>query len=63
LGDEPKHWHPHMMWFVAGDAEKLWGGNLPGSPTMAANDAEAGMTTFFVVVDKWSDGTAAMDMK
>ena len=34
------NWHPHLMFFVAGDAEKSWGANLPGSPVMAADDPE-----------------------
>lgn len=59
LGDQPKHWHPHLMFFVAGDAAKSWGANLPGSPVMAANDPEERMTIFFVWMGKWSDGTPA----
>ena len=57
LSDDDLHWQPHMMWFVAGDAAKLWGGNLPGSPTFAANDPEDRMTIFMVGVSHWSDGT------
>src|SRR6267154_879543 len=30
LNDGAKSWHPHVMFLVAGDAEKSWGGNLPG---------------------------------
>ena len=60
LSDEGIHWHPHMMWFVpGGDAAKMWGGNLEGSPTFATADPEDGMTIFMVVVDHWSDGTPA----
>ena len=59
LGDQPKRWHPHLMFFVAGDAAKSWGANLPGSPVMAANDPEERMTIFFVWMGKWSDGTPA----
>ena len=39
-------WHPHVMFFVSGDAEKSWGANLPGSPVMAANDPEERVTIF-----------------
>ena len=60
LSDDGVHWHPHMMWFVPGDAAKAWGGNLEGSPTYATADPEDGMTIFMVVVDHWSDGTPAM---
>ncbi|MDE2262204.1 MAG: hypothetical protein KGL45_06755 [Gammaproteobacteria bacterium] len=59
LGDEPKRWHPHLMFFVAGDAARSWGADLPGSPVMAANDPEERMTIFFVWVGNWSDGTPA----
>ena len=59
LSDEGKHWHPHLMFFVPGDAAKSWGANLPRSPVMAANDPEEGMTIFLVWVGNWSDGTPA----
>jgi len=59
LNDRGKSWHPHLMFFVAGDAEKTWGANLPGSPVLAANDPEERATIFLVVVDNWSDGTPA----
>jgi hypothetical protein len=35
----------------------------PGSPVMAATDAQARVTILFVRADKWSDGTAAPPMK
>lgn len=57
LNDAGKHWHPHLMFFVAGDATKSWGANLPGSPIMAADDPEERATIFMVWVSKWSDGT------
>lgn len=57
LSDEGQHWHPHLMFFVPGDAEKSWGANLPSSPVMAANDPEEGATIFLVWVGAWSDGT------
>jgi len=59
LGDEPKSWHPHLMWFVAGDAAKSWGADAAGSPVMAAKDLADGMTILMLTVDTWSDGTAA----
>jgi hypothetical protein len=59
LNDEGKSWHPHLMFFVAGDAAKSWGADLPGSPIIAANDPEERATIFMVVVGKWSDGTPA----
>jgi len=59
LSDQDKSWHPHLMWFVPGDAAKSWGANLPGSPVFAANDPEDRMTIFLVWVGHWSDGTPA----
>lgn len=59
LTDEGKNWHPHVMFFVSGDAAKSWGANLPDSPVMAANDPEERATIFMVWVSSWSDGTPA----
>jgi len=57
LNDSGKSWHPHVMFYASGDAEKSWGANLPGSPVMAAYDPEQRVTTFFVLTGDWSDGT------
>jgi hypothetical protein len=62
LNDQGMSWHPHLMFFVAGDAAKSWGANLAGSPLMAANAPEERVTTFMVVVGEWSDGTAGPAM-
>jgi hypothetical protein len=59
LNDDGKSWHPHVMFFVAGNAEKSWGANLPGSPVMATDDPEERVTIFMVLAGKWSDGTPA----
>jgi hypothetical protein len=59
LGDDDMRWHPHVMFFTAGDATKSWGADLPDSPVMAANDPEERVTILFVLADKWSDGTMA----
>ena len=59
LTDGGRNWHPHLMFFVSGDAEKSWGANLPGSPLIAANDPEERATIFMVWVGNWSDGTSA----
>jgi hypothetical protein len=59
LNDRGKSWHPHVMFLVPGDASKSWGGNLPGSPVIAADDPEERATIFMVWVGKWSDGTLA----
>jgi hypothetical protein len=57
LNDSGKSWHPHLMFFVPGDAAKNWGANQSGSPIIAANDPEEGVTIFLVRVGQWSDGT------
>jgi len=62
LSDRDMSWHPHLMFFVPGDAAKSWGANLPGSPVIAANDPEERVTIFLVVVGKWSNGTPASPM-
>lgn len=59
LGDQPKAWHPHLMFFVSGDAVKSWGANLRGSPLIAAPDPEERATILMVWVGHWSDGTPA----
>jgi hypothetical protein len=59
LSDDGKNWHPHLMWFVPGDAAKGWGANMPSSPVIAADDPEDRMTIFLVWVGHWSDGTPA----
>jgi hypothetical protein len=57
LNDRGISWHPHLMFFVSGDAEKSWGANLQGSPIIAANDPEERVTIMMVPVWEWSDGT------
>jgi hypothetical protein len=59
LNDGAKNWHPHVMFYVSGDAEKSSGGNLPGSPVIAAPDPEERVTVLMVLASQWSDGTPA----
>jgi hypothetical protein len=59
LNDRDKNWHPHLMFFVGGDAASSWGANLPGSPVIAANDPEERMTIMMIWAGHWSDGTQA----
>ena len=59
LSDNDTHWHPHMMWYVSGDAAQSWGANLEGVPALAGNVPEDRMTVFLLVVGHWSDGTPA----
>jgi hypothetical protein len=67
LHDADGHWHPHLMFYLANTAAAAWGANLKGSPIFAdaspvfAEEKEPEpVTTFFVPVTKWSDGTAEM---
>jgi len=62
LSDEGMNWHPHLMFFVSGDAAKSWGAGLPGSPVLAADDPEERVTIMMVPVGAWSDGTPATPM-
>lgn len=57
LDDQGMAWHPHTMFFFAGDTTKSWAADLPDSPVMVANDPEERVTILFVLADKWSDGT------
>ena len=63
INDEGHSWHPHVMFYAQGDAAKSWGANLPGSPVLAAFDPQERLTTFFVVVHNWSDGTPGPPME
>ena len=63
LTDSGKNWHPHLMFFVAGNAAKSWGADLPGSPVIAADDPEERVTIMMVTVGAWSDGTQAPRME
>jgi hypothetical protein len=60
LGDDAGHWHPHLMFFHAHTDASGWGADLHGSPVFASRDALEDITTFFVLVPTWSDGTPAV---
>jgi hypothetical protein len=60
LSDADGHWHPHLMFFLGNTAGAAWGANLAGSPIFAAKGNPEPVTTFFVPVQKWSDGTPAV---
>ena len=61
LGDAAGHWHPHLMFFSAHAEGGDWGADLHGSPIFAARDDSERITTFFVLVPTWSDGTPAVE--
>jgi hypothetical protein len=62
LSDRDKSWHPHVMFYVAGDAAKSWGADKDDSPLIAANDPEERVTIFMLMVPRWSDGTPGPSM-
>ena len=59
LNEAVHNWHPHVMFYAAGDVAKNWGANLPDSPMKATTDPQARVTTFMMWVGHWSDGTPA----
>jgi len=59
LNDGAKNWHPHVMFYVPGDAQRSSGANLSGSPVIAANDPEERVTILMVWAGQWSDGSPA----
>ncbi len=59
LGDRGGHWHPHLMFFLAHVDGAAWGADLHGSPVFSAQGDPEPVTTFFVPVTRWSDGTPA----
>jgi hypothetical protein len=63
LGDEAKHWHPHLMFHLARTEASTWGANLEGSPVIFNSSFAEGPepeTIFMVPIDHWSDGSPAM---
>ncbi len=64
VSDTDTHWRPHLMFFVGNSAPDAWGANVHGSLVLAQSGDPEPVTTFFVPVAKWSDGsTDAMTMK
>jgi hypothetical protein len=62
LNDGAGHWHPHLMFYLTRTDGAAWGADLDGSPVFASQGDPEPITTFYVPVPKWSDGTLA-DMK
>jgi hypothetical protein len=61
LDDAGGHWHPHLMFYLPHGARGPadWGANLPGVPVMGGVAGLDPASVYFVVVSKWSDGTAS----
>jgi hypothetical protein len=60
LADAAGHWHPHLMFFLAHTDGSAWGANLGGSPVVVSQSDPEPITTFFVPVTTWSDGTPSV---
>lgn len=58
LGDAPKSWYPHLMFFVPLVTSENWGANLAGIPVISSDDVEDGLKIFMIPVSNRSDGTA-----
>jgi len=58
LNSRDGHWHPHIMTFIPQAEPAGWGANLPGSPIFGSTDKTDRVTTFYIPVAKWSDGSA-----
>lgn len=50
-------WYPHVMFYVPSDEAGKWGENQRGSPIFSTTSDMEPVTTFFLVVPEWSDGT------
>lgn len=59
LSDTAGHWHSHLMFWVSRMPLSAWGANMPGTPVLGNSGATDPVTTFFVPVGMWSDGTPA----
>ena len=57
LSDADGHWHPHVMFFVPNADSAAWGANMKGSPIFASKGDPEPVTTFYIPVGHWSDGT------
>jgi hypothetical protein len=57
LSDTGGRWHPHLMFFLPETSDLAWGGGLPGSPVVVAQDPTDHLTVFMIPLDQWSDGT------
>lgn len=60
IGDPLGPWHSHLMFFLSHTDGAVWGADQHGSPVFAAQDDSQPVTTFFVLVPTWSDGTPSV---
>jgi hypothetical protein len=50
-------WYPHVMLFVPASDGSAWGANVQGGPLFSQTSDVVPITTYFLVVPRWSDGT------
>lgn len=55
--DGPSNWYPHLMFFVPTTDGSPWGANAPGGPLMSGTSHVEPITTYFLLVPNWSDGS------
>src|SRR5215469_2854150 len=55
--DGPANWYPHVMFFVPATDGSPWGANSPGGPLFSNTSDVEPVTTYFLVVPNWSDGS------
>ncbi|HWE45416.1 MAG TPA: hypothetical protein VG407_05255 [Caulobacteraceae bacterium] len=57
LTDNGGAWYPHMMFFQPTMPASAWGAGLKGVQVYSSQGAPEPVTTFMVLVPRWSDGT------
>ena len=55
--DGPSNWYPHVMFFVPVTDGSPWGANAPGGPILAGTSKVEPVTTYFLLMPTWSDGS------
>lgn len=50
-------WYPHVMFFVATTDGTPWGANDPDGPIFSGTSDVEPVTTYFLLMPRWSDGT------
>lgn len=57
INDPAPQWYPHVMFFVSATDGSPWGANVAGGPLFSTTSDVEPITTYFLVVPKWSDGS------
>lgn len=61
INDAAPTWHPHVMFFVPATDGTAWGANAQDGPLYSTTSDTEPVTTYFLVVPRWSDGTPGPD--